>query len=81
MYTANDNGAAKKVMIEAGIYDAQTMEVKSGLTAGDQVITTWSNELVDGQEVLIDSDNGQNENAAQGESAAENGWRRNTESR
>ena len=54
------------------IYDAQTMEVKSGLTAGDQVITTWSNELVDGQEVLIDSDNGQNENAAQGESAAEN---------
>ena len=42
-----DNGAAKKVMIEAGIYDAQTMEVKSGLTAGDQVITTWSNELVD----------------------------------
>ena len=67
-----DNGAAKKVMIEAGIYDAQTMEVKSGLTAGDQVITTWSNELVDGQEVLIDSDNGQNENAAQGESAAEN---------
>ena len=47
-------------MIEAGIYDAQTMEVKSGLTAGDQVITTWSNELVDGQEVLIDSDNGQN---------------------
>lgn len=24
-----DNGAAKKVMIEAGIYDAQTMEVKS----------------------------------------------------
>ena len=67
-----DNGTAKKVMIEAGIYDAQTMEVKSGLTAGDQVITTWSNELVDGQEVLIDSDNGQNENAAQGESAAEN---------
>ena len=67
-----DNGAAKKVMIEAGIYDAQTMEVKSGLTAGDQVITTWSNELVDGQEVLIDSDNGQNENAAQEESAAEN---------
>ena len=48
-----DNGAAKKVMIEAGIYDAQTMEVKSGLTAGDQVITTWSNELVDGQEVLL----------------------------
>ena len=40
--------------------------------SSDQVITTWSNELVDGQEVLIDSDNGQNENAAQGESAAEN---------
>jgi multidrug efflux system membrane fusion protein len=67
-----DNGTAKKVMIEAGIYDAQTMEVKSGLTAGDQVITTWSNELVDGQEVLLDSDNEQNENADQEESTAEN---------
>ena len=48
------------------------MEVKSGLTAGDQVITTWSNELVDGQEVLLDSDNEQNENADQEESTAEN---------
>lgn len=42
------------------------------MTAGDQVITTWSNELVDGQEVLLDSDNEQNENADQEESTAEN---------
>ena len=67
-----EDGTAKKTMVEAGIYDSQNMEIISGLEADSQVIVTWSNELVDGQEVLIDSDNGQNENAAQGESAAEN---------
>lgn len=35
------------------------MEIKSGLTADSQVITSWSNELVDGQQVLLD--NGQTE--------------------
>lgn len=47
---------AKKVMIDAGIYDAERMEVKSGLSPEDQVITTWSNELNDGAEVLVKND-------------------------
>lgn len=50
-----NNGAAEKTSIEAGIYDSQKMEVKSGLTADSQVITTWSNELVDGAEVILDN--------------------------
>ena len=33
--------------IEAGIYDDENMEVKSGLTSDSQVIVSWSNELVD----------------------------------
>ncbi len=48
------DGIAKKTMIESGIYDAQRMEVKSGLDEGSQVITSWSNELIDGAEVLIE---------------------------
>ena len=50
-----NNGVAEKTSIEAGIYDSQKMEVKSGLTADSQVITTWSNELVDGAEVILDN--------------------------
>lgn len=48
------DGRAEKTMIESGIYDSQRMEVKSGLKPGSQVITSWSNELVDGAEVLLD---------------------------
>ncbi|MBT9778343.1 efflux RND transporter periplasmic adaptor subunit [Clostridium sp. MCC353] len=48
-----DGTKAKKVMIEAGIYDKEKMEVKSGLSPEDQVIYTWSNELNDGAEVLV----------------------------
>ena len=46
------DGRAEKTMIESGIYDSERMEVKSGLEPDNQVITSWSNELVDGAEVL-----------------------------
>jgi RND family efflux transporter MFP subunit len=49
----NNNGVAEKIEIEAGIYDSERMEIKSGLTEDSQVITSWSNELVNGAEVLI----------------------------
>lgn len=47
-----DNGIAKRVDIESGIYDTEYMEVKSGIKNDSQVIVTWSNELTDGVEVL-----------------------------
>ncbi|MCD8084245.1 MAG: efflux RND transporter periplasmic adaptor subunit [Clostridiales bacterium] len=47
------DGVAVKTDIESGIYDSEHMEVLDGLSADDVVIVTWSNELVDGQEVLI----------------------------
>lgn len=59
-----EEGAAKKVMVETGIYDSQNMEIISGLEADSQVIITWSNELVDGQQVLLDD--AQNEEAEEG---------------
>ena len=66
-----EDGKAEKTEIEAGIYDDENMEVKSGLTSDSQVIVSWSNELVDQGEVLLaqDSDgaqtNGNNETAAE----------------
>ena len=59
-----EDGTAKKTMVEAGIYDSQNMEIISGLEADSQVIVTWSNELVDGQQVLVDD--GQKEESSEG---------------
>ncbi|MEY8337785.1 efflux RND transporter periplasmic adaptor subunit [Lachnospiraceae bacterium 62-35] len=73
-----NNGMAKRVDIESGIYDMEIMEVKSGLSAGDQVISSWSNELTDGVEVmLVDEDKSQEDGssaqAEESQSKAEDG--------
>ena len=52
-----DNGIAKKTEISTGIYDNERMEVISGITKDSKVITSWSNELIDGTEVLLGEDN------------------------
>ena len=46
------DGKVHKRDIESGIYDSNTMEVRSGLTLDDQVVTTWSSELYEGAEVI-----------------------------
>ncbi len=48
-----DDGIARKIHIEAGIYDSEQLEVIGGLTDKDLIISTWSNELVDGEEVIL----------------------------
>lgn len=50
------DGIAHKTMIESGIYDSEKMEVKSGLEQDSQIITSWSNELMDGSGVLLDTE-------------------------
>ena len=47
------DGTAVRTDVEAGIHDEERMEILGGLTAESQVITSWSNELVDGAEVLV----------------------------
>lgn len=42
-----------KVQVEVGLYDADWIEVRSGLTEEDQVLTTWSSELYEGTKVRI----------------------------
>lgn len=71
VYTYVD-GTAKRVDIESGIYNMETMEVKNGLNKDDQVIVSWSNELTDGVEVMLKSEEQESQEEAAGESAAEN---------
>lgn len=52
----NENGVAVKTIVESGIYDSQRMEIKSGLTENSQVIVTWSNELADQEEILVEEE-------------------------
>lgn len=48
-----DNGIVHKMMIETGIYDSDSMEIRSGLTDREQVIITWSPELYEGARVEL----------------------------
>ena len=50
IYVYKDGRAIKKD-IEVGIYDESYIEVKSGITAEDEIIYTWSNEIYDNAEV------------------------------
>lgn len=48
-----DNGTIHKVSIEPGIFDSQSLEVLSGLTYDDLVVTTWSSELYEGAQATL----------------------------
>ena len=48
---------AMKKDVTVGLYDGEYIEVKEGLTSGDNVITTWSNELYDTAEVILSDGN------------------------
>ncbi|WP_305768186.1 efflux RND transporter periplasmic adaptor subunit [Candidatus Epulonipiscium viviparus] len=47
------NNRAVKVPVEIGLYTATSVSILSGLAAGDEVVTTWSEGLRDG--VLLDT--------------------------
>ena len=52
VYTYSDGKVWQK-FIEEGIFDSDILEVKSGLSMDDMVVTTWSSELYDGAEVRL----------------------------
>lgn len=47
----NVNGTAVRTPIETGLFNEETVEVLSGLTSNDQVITSWNANLTDGAKV------------------------------
>jgi len=51
-----ENNISKKIYVETGIADTESIAVISGITAADQVITTWNATLRDGAEVVLESE-------------------------
>lgn len=56
VYTYN-GGNVHQVSVEVGVYDSERIQILSGLSMEDRVITTWSSELFEGSKVdlLIDT--------------------------
>ena len=50
-----ENGKANKVYVETGLFDDEVIEIISGLSDSDQVITTWSSQLRNGVEVKVEN--------------------------
>lgn len=48
-----DNGKAKKLYVETGLFNDEVIEIISGLNDSDKIITTWSSQLRDGVEVNV----------------------------
>ena len=49
------NGKANKVYVETGLFNDEIIEIVSGLSDSDQVITTWSSQLRNGVEVKVEN--------------------------
>lgn len=62
-----EDGIAHKTVIESGIYDSEKMEVKSGLTADSLVINSWSNELMDGVQVILEDASQESQSSQEGQ--------------
>lgn len=48
-----DNGTLHKIPVTIGLEDDQYAEVKEGINADDQVVSTWTSELFDGSKVTL----------------------------
>lgn len=54
VYTFGD-GVVHRTPVETGISDSSRMEILSGVSASDQVITTWSPELYEGAPAVLEA--------------------------
>lgn len=81
LYTYDkEAGTVHKVQVETGIYDSEKMEILSGITMDDLVVSTWSSELYEGAKARLLGAEESSEGAAEGgpdmpEDGAENGGR------
>ena len=66
IYTYKD-GSLKKNAVTVGLSDNEYSEIPSGITANDQVVTTWTSELYEGSKVTLA---GGNEKESQAEEVA-----------
>lgn len=61
---------AKKTPVEDGLIDSDKIQIVSGLSYDDEVITSWSKELYDGAAVNIQGDEDSTDNSADSTDAA-----------
>ncbi|MDR0469040.1 MAG: efflux RND transporter periplasmic adaptor subunit [Peptococcaceae bacterium] len=55
VYVAED-GFAKKVQVETGIFDAQYIQIIAGITSTDRIISTWSSRLAENAAITLISE-------------------------
>lgn len=48
-----ESSSLHKVQVEVGLYDSEWIEIKSGLSGTEEVLTTWSSELNEGTRVRL----------------------------
>lgn len=48
-----EDGTIHKKEVEVGLYDSETAEIRSGLTAEEMVVSTWSSQLYEGSTVNL----------------------------
>lgn len=70
IYTYAD-GALKRNAVTVGLADVDYAEIQAGISAEDQVITTWTSELYDGSKVTLADVSGVETQAADGASETE----------
>lgn len=65
IYTYAD-GSLKKNAVTVGLSDNEYSEIPSGITANDQVVTTWTSELYEGSKVTLAGGNEKESQADEG---------------
>ena len=66
VYTYAD-GALKQNQVTVGLSDDEYTQIQSGISEGDQVVTTWTNEMFDGSKVTLASSSEASETAGSAE--------------
>jgi len=49
----NENGTARRIQVEVGIFDANVIQIISGISNTDHIINTWSAHLADGATIEV----------------------------
>lgn len=60
------DGKAKMNQVEVGLYDSESAEILSGLSADDVVVSTWSSNLYEGAVIRLQGDDADRNPAEQG---------------
>lgn len=61
-----EDGTAKMTPVEVGLYDSEYAEIRSGLSAADLVVSTWSSNLYEGAKIRLRDESEEDETGHDG---------------